>query len=390
VNFSLLLPSALLALTALILPLLIHLSRRSEQKPTDFAALRWISTQLRPRRKWVLQEILLLLLRLLLLIALAFFLAKPVSIQPASPKHWVLVLPGANIDMAKNLPSRQTSEWHWLTAGFPDFEDKPNAANIPLSSLLRELDAQLPANAAITIIVPETLSGLDGERIRLGRKVDWKMVPGNMPLTAIAQQSQAIRLAIRHDSQHGNDAIYFHAAHAAWQAEQKTNEKQALDSADISSPLTPGRSALIWLSTAELPMEVRAWIKNGGTLFVSKEVVVPEIKSGVAAWRNDQGKVLALVAPFGQGRILQWQQDLKPEAMPELLDADFPEKLKSLLQTKPLAPSRAFAKSQSPLMGAKAVPQMPQSLQTWLALLIVLLFVLERWLANAARRWSAA
>ncbi|MGH8499280.1 MAG: BatA domain-containing protein, partial [Methylococcales bacterium] len=157
-NFALLLPSALLALTALVLPLLIHLSRRSEQKPTDFAALRWISAQLRPRRKLVFQEILLLLLRLLLLIALAFFLAKPVSMQSASPKHWVIVLPGANVDMAKDLPSRQTSEWHWLAPGFPDFEGIRMSSDIPLGSLLRELDAQLPANTAITVVVPETLS----------------------------------------------------------------------------------------------------------------------------------------------------------------------------------------------------------------------------------------
>ena len=120
-NFALLLPSALLALTALLLPLLIHLSRRSEQKPTDFAALRWISAQLRPRRKLVFQEIPLLLLRLLLLIALVVFLAKPVSMQSASPKHWVVVAPGLDISAFKDLPSKQKSEWHWLSTGFSGF-----------------------------------------------------------------------------------------------------------------------------------------------------------------------------------------------------------------------------------------------------------------------------
>ena len=182
-NFSLLLPGALLALTALILPVLIHLSRRSEQKPTDFAALRWLSAQLRPRRKWVFQEILLLLLRLLLLIVLALFLAKPVSMQSASPKHWVVVVPGSDINAAKNLPAHKEaewkkSEWHWLSPDFPKYENKPNDSSIPVSSLLRELDAQLPANTALTVVVPETVSGLDGERIRLSRKVEWKIVPG--------------------------------------------------------------------------------------------------------------------------------------------------------------------------------------------------------------------
>ena len=39
-NLALLLPAGLAALAALLLPLLIHLARRSEQRPTVFAALR--------------------------------------------------------------------------------------------------------------------------------------------------------------------------------------------------------------------------------------------------------------------------------------------------------------------------------------------------------------
>ena len=37
----------------------------------------------------------------------------------------------------------------------------------------------------------------------------------------------------------------------------------------------------------------------------------------------------------------------------------------------------------------KAGPEAPQSLQIWLALLIALLFLIERWFANASRRWNA-
>lgn len=426
-NLALLLPSALLALTALLIPLLIHLSRRSEQKPTDFAALRWISAQLRPRRKLVFQEILLLLLRLLLLIALAFFLAKPVSMQAVSPKQWVVVVPGSDVAAAKELPAGKRVEWHWLSPGFPEYEKKPDNSSIPFSSLLRELDTQLPANTSLTLVVPESLSGLDGERIRLSRKVDWKIVPEIQtdvvpaPDYNIRGQAAAgiqrlhapdpkaldprlrgydgllsddylapIRLAIRHDEEHLDQAIYFRAAHAAWQAEKKANEKDSLDSGNISSPLPQNRSALIWLAAGKLPAGIREWTKKGGTLLVSKDALVPEIKSGVSAWRNDEGASLIIAAPLGQGRVLQWQQDLRPAAMPELLDADFPQRLTALLQTSPPPPTRAFAKSQTPLIGANAGPESPQSLQIWLALLIAFLFLLERWFANASRRWSAA
>ncbi len=397
-NLALLLPSALLALSALLIPLLIHLSRRSEQKPTDFAALRWISAQLRPRRKLVFQEIPLLLLRLLLLIALTVFLAKPVSMNPVSTEHWVAISPGVDIAATKRLSIDKAAKWHWLTPGFPDFDDKPNFSDIPTASLLRELDAQLPANADLTVVVPDQLSGLDGERIRLSRKVDWKIVPPSEMLDphmfgdkdSKNNSVTPVRLALRHDEKHAGDAIYFRAVHAAWQAEQKTADKTALDSADISSPLKSEITALVWLSNNELPAGIREWADKGGTLLVSKDSVVPEIKSGAAAWRNEQGKVLLLATPLGQGRVLQWQQDLKPSAMPELLDADFPEKLKTLLQTKPAAPSLAFASSQTPLTGAKAGIETPQSLQAWFALLVVLLFLLERWFANSSRRWSAA
>ena len=388
-NLALLLPSALLALSALLIPLLIHFSRRSEQKPTDFAALRWISAQLRPRRKLVFQEIFLLLLRLLLLIALAFFLATPVSMQSVSPKHWVVVVPGSDVGAAKDLPTGKKSEWHWLSPGFPEYEIKPDSSTIPFASLLRELDAQLPANTTLTLVVPESLSGLDGERIRLSREVDWKVVPGKTPANTAIEKVQPIRLAIRHNEEHLDQTNYFRAAHATWQVEKKADEKDVLDSADISSQLQQNRDALIWLAAGELPADIREWTEKGGTLLVSKDALVPEIKSGVSAWRNEQGRSLILAAPLGQGRVLQWQQELKPAAMPELLEADFPRHLSSLLQAKPFAPTRAFATSHTPLTGAKAGLEAPQSLQIWLALLIAFLFLVERWFANASRRWSA-
>lgn len=388
-NLSLLLPAALLALSALLIPLVIHLSRRSEQKPTDFAALRWISAQLRPRRKLVFQEIPLLLLRLLLLMAIVFFLAKPVSMQASSPRHWVAVVLGSDTNAAKNLPSQDKSQWHWLSPGFPDYKKIPAPSNDSISSLLRELDAKLPANTALTVLVPEQLSGLDGERIRLSRKVDWKIVPGKMPTTSNTEKHAALRPAIRHDEKHAAEAIYFRAAFATWQEDKTANVKDVLDVAGVSSPIKNDRNVLVWLSAGELPIDISAWVNKGGTLLLSKDSKLEEIDSGVSVWRNDKGKVLLMAAPLGQGRVLQWQQDLKPEAMPELLDADFPSRLKLLLQAKPSEPTRAFANSQTPLTGAPHGMEAPQSLQIWLALLIALLFLMERWLANAPRRWSA-
>ena len=63
-SVALLAPAALAALAALLLPLLIHLARRSELHPVDFSALRWLRAQLRPRRRLRFEDWPLLLLML--------------------------------------------------------------------------------------------------------------------------------------------------------------------------------------------------------------------------------------------------------------------------------------------------------------------------------------
>jgi hypothetical protein len=394
VNISLLLPGALAALAALLLPLIIHLSRRSEQRITDFAALRWLSIKLRPRRKILFQEILLLLLRVILLIVLALFLAKPVSFHTPAVRHWVVVAPGVDIDAVKKRSFEKSSQWYWLAPGFPDYAEQIIFSEVSISSLLRELDAQLPENTQITVIVSEKLSGLDGERIRLSRKIDWKIIANKKTVAIPAKESAeitttgTIRLAIRFDQQHADSLVYFRAAHAAWQLDE--NKKSALDVADTALALKSDYNTLIWLASGELPTAVREWASKGNTVVVAKDTVVAEIKSGTAAWRNPQGKIVLQSSAIGRGRVLQWQQDLKPAAMPELLEADFPARLQSLLQAMPTPPSQAYAASQTPLKTNAVWPKPPQSLQTWLALLIVLLFMLERLLASSARRWSAA
>ena len=55
----LLAPLGLAALAALIVPLLIHLRRRTEEVPLDFAAMRWLEALPKPRRRLRFDELLL-------------------------------------------------------------------------------------------------------------------------------------------------------------------------------------------------------------------------------------------------------------------------------------------------------------------------------------------
>lgn len=50
-SMGLLFPAALAALAALIIPLILHIARKSEQLPTDFAALRWLRSRPKPRSR---------------------------------------------------------------------------------------------------------------------------------------------------------------------------------------------------------------------------------------------------------------------------------------------------------------------------------------------------
>jgi hypothetical protein len=106
-------------------------------------------------------------------------------------------------------------------------------------------------------------------------------------------------------------------------------------------------------------------------------------------WRDEQGNALMETARWQQGRVLRFTQPLIPAQMPQLLDADFPQRLRDVLQGPHAKPARVMAEDYAPLSGATPYPQSPQSLQHWLALLIAMLFLAERWLATSKRRGAA-
>jgi Aerotolerance regulator N-terminal len=389
VNLSLLLPSALAALAALLLPVFIHLSRRSEQKLTDFAALRWLDAKLRPRRKLVLQERLLLLLRLLLLIVLAFFLAQPVLLKQTQPAHWLLVVPGTSWQSVSGLPSGEQVQRHWLAVDFPAIASgaAPEAA-ASLSSLLRELDAKLPASTALTVVLPETLSGLDAERLRLSRKIDWRIVPGRMP-ERIPTPVTVPALAIRSEAAGKNGELYFRAAYSVWQNGLAPDKRQAIEviTSDEKSPAT----SALWLDLRNQPLTdtARRWVESGGSLMLGPGSVLPKQSQDVL-WRDEQGNAVLISQSLGKGRLLQWQRTLDAQSLPLLEYGDFPQRLYRLVQAPMAQPDRALAGSLQPRLGAAHPPVAPQPLMPWFALAAVLLFMLERWLASGRMRWNVS
>ena len=384
-NLVLLLPVALAALAALALPLLLHLARRQQQVPTVFAALRWLRAKPKPRRRIRFDEWLLLAIRLLLLALLAFWLARPALLGVADTTPWIVVAPGADrASIEATLADAGDARVRWLAPDFPAISQPPPDAQVPVASLLRELDAMLPAHAALTVLVPERLPGADGERPRLSRVVDWRIVP-SADAGPAPRHTAPPTLSIRHDAGHAGGARYLRAAAQAWRAEDAATGVEISDAADA---LPKDADVLAWLRTGALPDELVRWVEQGGVVLLASDAV-HALPRSVVIWRDPSGQPLLESAPLGKGRVLRFVRALEPRAMPQLLDSGFPRRLREGLQPV-AAPTVAAADAHAPRTGGAAWPQPPRDLQPWLAVLVALLALLERWLATSRRRGATA
>ena len=377
-SLGLLFPLGLAALAGLLLPLLLHLARREEQKPTDFAALRWLSARLRPRQRVRFEEWLLLVLRLLLVAVIALLIARPVLWGGAGDAPWLLVAPGADPAAAPSLPD--DTQRRWLAPGFPSLDTPRPEITTPIASLLREVDAVLPAGTQLTVLVPPVIEAADGERPRLSREVDWRVVAPVAPLPlATPAPAPRLELAVRHTPAQDSALPYFRAAQTAW------GEQAVVDIAAADAPIPDGTQALVWLAPGPLPAAVETFIQSGGRALIAAEATWPLPEAGVTAWQAADGSAIAQAARWGEGQVLQLQASLVPAAMPVLLEPAFPHQLRALLQPAATAPARADAAAQAPLTGGDRFPETPRELVTPLLWWLLALFAIERWLASGRR-----
>ena len=124
----------------------------------------------------------------------------------------------------------------------------------------------------------------------------------------------------------------------------------------------------------------------GGVALLGVAADAPMPESRVPLWRDVRGDALVEGGKLGRGRLMRFTRPLQPGAMPELLEPDFPRRLRALLEEPLPAPASARAVDHAPETGASAYVQPPRDLQPWLALLIALVFLAERWLATSPRR----
>lgn len=378
-SLTLLFPLGLLALAALLVPLLIHLARRHQYAPLSFAALRWLRAKARPRQRIRFDEWPLLLVRLLLLAVLALLLARPLLHGTAADTHAVTaVAPG--LEGAALRGTDTAGDWRWLAPGFPPLHAAAPPAPQPLASLLRELDQLLPAGTPLTVYVPDPLPGLDAQRPRLSRSVRWQPVPAPPPRADDARP----RLPTLQPGGHPADA----GSVPVLEALQRAWNGQAL-AAPLAADSAPDVGQIgVWLSPAALPERWQAWVRQGGTVLLA----TPGAAHGEGwstALRDAEGRPLLQQRAVERGRLLRFTGAMSPSALPALREADLPRRLLSVL-APPAAPQLAVAATQVPLTGAPAPRATPRDPVPWLLALIVLLFALERALATAPRREAGA
>jgi hypothetical protein len=240
-------PLGLAALAALIIPLVIHIARRSEQLPTDFAALRWLRQKPRPRSRLRFDEWPLLILRLLLLALVALWLARPVLFGASDKAAYVAVVPGA--DAAQGTDHRRRGQGPLARAGLPPTSTTPRpSASAPVASLIRQLDADLPPGAPLTVVVPQVLRGRRRRTPLLSRPVTGASSPAPCPP---ARPARAVPpLSIRTDASHAAGVRYLQAAAVVVAARRPRRGRR---DRRPRRPLPKADRTLIWLGAGTLP-----------------------------------------------------------------------------------------------------------------------------------------
>lgn len=376
----LLAPLGLAALAALIVPLLIHLRRRTEEVPIEFAAMRWLEALPRPRRKLRFDELLLLALRLLLIVLLALLLAGPAVLGWEDKGPRIIAVPGIDPDAARKLAGPDM-DIHWIALGFPDIDTLPPTSSAPVSSLIRQYDAELPPGAELTILVPPVLSGVDAEPLRLTRKVTWRVVQGDDPVSEPAAPASP-KLSVRHAAQQDSAVRYFRAAAEAW------SDKPRFE-ASPGTALPPRDHVLVWLVPGPIPQAVSDWVSKGGTALIGSAAEVAMPAASESLWSDGAGRTLVEGGALGAGRLMRFTRPLVPADMPDLLAPEFAARLRDLVALPAPPPMRVSAAAFTPATARAPFKLPPRDLSPWLAAVIALVFLAERLLATRRRRFPA-
>ncbi len=295
---NLLYPIGLLALTAILVPIVIHLWRIKQGKTLKVGSISLMGESAASNaRSLVVSDWLLLLLRCLLLIILAFLLAQPfLKGKPlAKQGGWILVeqqnLKTTYQNHRKTIDSllNKGFEFRHLGLGFKSLslKDTSNTAMDslpPLSytSLLKQANHQLPNQYPVWIFAPKTALGFEEELPKLHLQVHWQAPPldttksyhksflnlnlkaqvsGN---TVIYQREKAVLVPAMQVLIHSNSTLDSKYVKAAVNAiGEYLGQPITIYSQNSKEPL----DAIFWLADTDVPNDIRKNLKANAIIF---------------------------------------------------------------------------------------------------------------------------
>lgn len=299
--FTLLNPTALLALTGLLVPVAIHLWNRRPGREVAVGSLRWLAAGANRRlRNLKLEQLGLLLLRAALLAVLAVAVAGPVWRQPLPASRGVVLLSPevvrlpalATLRPAIDSLRRRGYALRWLAQDFPkvprkqwrtDITDKDNIAQdstAPKEILgatwarVQQATATFPGQP-IVVVTSATLRQFQGSRPRLAAAVTWQLVPDTassqwlQTANVRGRQADTLQLLIGRSNEAGTR---FHSQRVPYQAQSgspirvkgvgtfrlQSNQRGGGKSVLIPTDSTGGKAPGIAVSDKPLSIQVYA------------------------------------------------------------------------------------------------------------------------------------
>ena len=194
-------PTYLLALLALTIPLAIHLWSKKEGETIKIGSIKLLSEADSKQSSSIkLNELWLLLLRMLLITLLVFIMAEPQlkrEIQKTQITYIVEPSLLNNKEMATIIDSlRSIGSVRSLQTGFPEYQDDHldiNNTNVPTYwQLAKEMETL--ATDSIVVFTNAFVSGIKGMRPIISKKIEWIVIdsaePIKMALEAVQKDDQ--------------------------------------------------------------------------------------------------------------------------------------------------------------------------------------------------------
>lgn len=290
--FTLQSPQALLALLALLVPLIIHLLGKSRGTLVPFAHIALIKNIKRqPMQQIRLVQRLLLFLRLMILLICALLLAQLFYSQQSSAaqKHWLIstdwlthssntekqqlaeALTG-NTALVLSAPTARLSPEqirNWPELSTP--EVTASVAESGSDNLWAKIKNQLtlvPEDASVEIYATNQYQQYLGDKVHFSQPLNWhiKQIPG----TASQDLPNTLNILLLYDQDRAQDITYLQAALNALQGSQSVSLSLTSILLSPSDPLPtrPVADWVIYLSSQALPAQLLASTEQGTNLLI--------------------------------------------------------------------------------------------------------------------------